>query len=114
MNRHNFTPQTIFFLGVFLLIITAIILQLFPVSASAAEITLLDADYRDTAIDWEDYIEEPIDLKPVLSEQQADDLAALRHNSDIFLYGVIPISICLFLSIGGVIWFYRTFIDAGF
>ena len=52
-------------------------------------------------------------IRDRLTSSQLDDLAALRRNSDIVLYGIFPVTVSLILLIWGAVWFYRTFIESG-
>ena len=115
MNRHNrFTSQWVFLLCGTLLVFIALFLVL-PVAISAEDIEPETVDTQSGA-GW-------IYPKPVLdsggadslqlTSSQLDDLAALRRNSDIFLYGIFPVTVSLILLRWGAVWFYRTFIESG-
>ena len=101
MNRHNrFTSQWVFLLCGTLLVFIALFLVL-PVAISAEDTEpepVLDSGGADSL---------------QLTSQQLDDLEALRRNSDIFLYGIFPVTVSLILLIWGAVWFYRTFIESG-
>ena len=102
MNHNNLTPQRVFLTGAFLLVFLALFLQVSPVGAEP---------------DWEwmhETLKDSGNAQIVtLTDQQADDLSALRHNSDIFLYGIFPVTASLLLLIWFVRWFYHTFIEGG-
>lgn len=115
MNRHNrFTPQWVFLLCGTLLVFIALFLVL-PVAISAEDTEPETVDAQSGA-GWI-YPEPVLDSGGAdslqLTSQQLDDLEALRRNSDIFLYGIFPVTVSLILLIWGAVWFYRTFIESG-
>ena len=104
MNHNNLTPQRVFLTGAFLLVFLALFLQVSPVPASAAEFIKVEpAATIEAEPDWEwmhETLKDSGNAQIVtLTDQQADDLSALRHNSDIFLYGVFPVTASLLLLI---------------
>lgn len=115
MNLHNrFTPQWLFLFAGTLLVFIALFLLL-PVAISAED---TEPEVMDTEPGMEWVSPEPVlDSGEIgslqLTSQQLDDLAALRRNSDIVLYGIFPIAVSLILLIWGAVWFYRTFIESG-
>ncbi len=118
MNHNNLTPQRVFLTGAFLLVFLALFLQVSPVPASAAEFIKVEPTATVGAEpDWEwmhETLKDSGNAQIVtLTDQQADDLSALRHNSDIFLYGIFPVTASLLLLIWFVRWFYHTFIEGG-
>lgn len=67
---------------------------------SEEDINLWDEEVPSTTPDMID-----LDLSTV-----STDVAAIRQNSDIFLYFVIPVSCAFFLICKFCVWFYSTFV----